>query len=77
MELKTGTIVFHKKRKQFGSLVDGIGRPALQNLEELIYEVEVEDHNPDIHGQWYVSNMVILKEDTPQKRLALQIKYAD
>jgi hypothetical protein len=77
MELKIGTIVFHKKRKQFGSLLTSWGRAALQNSEELIYEVEVEDHNPDIHGQWYLSNIVILEEDTPQKRLALQIKYAD
>lgn len=73
-----GTVAYHKKRKVFGNLTTGIGMKSLLRNNDITYECMQELSNGLSYktpAYWYSSNLIILNEDTPQNRLAIELKY--
>lgn len=72
---KAGTLVFHKKRQQFGKMVTGypMKARAAGNENEIVYKCTVEIM-ANARTCWYLSNLIIVDDD--KTKLAIQLKYS-
>jgi hypothetical protein len=71
--IKPGDLLYHLVRHKFGKVTALMPREIMCDMVEIYYVYGTDKRT--YPGYWYIDKCVLVSPDTPQNRLAVQLKH--